>query len=164
MNAWLPSDDFLRIDVFSSLPSTITMDLDKSLLKSYQPPLTALRRKSGHRHKRPKASVNGRPTQRRALRACQNCRARKVRCIVVEKGASCTCCISDDILCIFTENKRALLANFLALCLILTFRLPPSKMLLRHTTRRLRQIQSHTCFHGSIYLVIIGFYDERRCS
>ncbi|KAK4981863.1 hypothetical protein LTR66_009641, partial [Elasticomyces elasticus] len=50
-----------------------------------------------------------RPTKsvkRRASKACQCCRARKVRCNVVEHGAPCTNCRLDEIECIVSESKR----------------------------------------------------------
>jgi hypothetical protein len=51
-------------------------------------------------------SANGRPVKRRASKACQCCRARKVRCNVVEHGAPCTNCRLDEVECIVTESKR----------------------------------------------------------
>jgi len=47
-----------------------------------------------------------RPVKRRASKACQCCRARKVRCNVVEHGAPCTNCRLDEVECIITESKR----------------------------------------------------------
>jgi hypothetical protein len=50
-----------------------------------------------------------RPTKsvkRRAAKACQCCRARKVRCNVVEHGAPCTNCRLDEVECIVSESKR----------------------------------------------------------
>lgn len=44
--------------------------------------------------------------KRRASKACQCCRARKVRCNVVEHGAPCTNCRLDEVECIITESKR----------------------------------------------------------
>ncbi|KAF3931563.1 hypothetical protein ABW19_dt0208493 [Dactylella cylindrospora] len=51
-------------------------------------------------------NANGRPIKRRASKACQCCRARKVRCNVVEHGAPCTNCRLDNVDCIITESKR----------------------------------------------------------
>lgn len=51
-------------------------------------------------------NANGRPVKRRASKACQCCRARKVRCNVVEHGAPCTNCRLDEVPCIVTESKR----------------------------------------------------------
>ncbi|KAK4553230.1 hypothetical protein LTR86_009760 [Recurvomyces mirabilis] len=51
----------------------------------------------------------GRPAKsvkRRASKACQCCRARKVRCNVVEHGAPCTNCRLDEVDCIVSESKR----------------------------------------------------------
>lgn len=54
--------------------------------------------------------ANGmRPTKsvkRRASKACQCCRSRKVRCNVVEHGAPCTNCRLDEVECIVSESKR----------------------------------------------------------
>lgn len=50
---------------------------------------------------RPNKSV-----KRRASKACQCCRARKVRCNVVEHGAPCTNCRLDEVECIVSESKR----------------------------------------------------------
>lgn len=44
--------------------------------------------------------------KRRASKACQCCRARKVRCNVVEHGAPCTNCRLDQVECIVSESKR----------------------------------------------------------
>ncbi|KAI9772833.1 MAG: hypothetical protein M1840_008715 [Geoglossum simile] len=49
---------------------------------------------------------SNRPVKRRASKACQCCRARKVRCNVVEHGAPCTNCRLDEVECIVTESKR----------------------------------------------------------
>nr|OQO29151.1 hypothetical protein B0A51_03855 [Rachicladosporium sp. CCFEE 5018] len=50
---------------------------------------------------RPNKSV-----KRRAAKACQCCRNRKVRCNVVEHGAPCTNCRLDEVECIVSESKR----------------------------------------------------------
>ena len=47
-----------------------------------------------------------RSVKRRASKACQCCRSRKVRCNVVEHGAPCTNCRLDQVECIITESKR----------------------------------------------------------
>ncbi|GES56956.1 C6 transcription factor [Aspergillus terreus] len=51
-------------------------------------------------------SANARPVKRRASKACCCCRARKVRCDVVENGSPCTNCRLDQVECIVTESKR----------------------------------------------------------
>lgn len=58
-----------------------------------------------------KASTAGlsgapRPVKRRASKACCCCRARKVRCDVVENGSPCTNCRLDQVECVVTESKR----------------------------------------------------------
>lgn len=47
-----------------------------------------------------------RPVKRRASKACQCCRSRKVRCNVVEHGAPCTNCRLDQVDCVITQSKR----------------------------------------------------------
>lgn len=44
--------------------------------------------------------------KRRASKACQCCRARKVRCNVVEHGPPCTNCRLDEVECVVSESKR----------------------------------------------------------
>ncbi|KAL3470447.1 fungal-specific transcription factor domain-containing protein [Aspergillus californicus] len=51
-------------------------------------------------------SANSRPVKRRASKACCCCRARKVRCDVVENGSPCTNCRLDQVECVVTESKR----------------------------------------------------------
>lgn len=48
----------------------------------------------------------GRSVKRRASKACQCCRSRKVRCDVVESGTPCTNCRLDEVECCVTEGKR----------------------------------------------------------
>lgn len=50
--------------------------------------------------------AGGRPAKRRASKACQCCRSRKVRCDVVESGIPCTNCRLDEVECCVTEGKR----------------------------------------------------------
>ncbi|KAK2865033.1 hypothetical protein FQN49_003979 [Arthroderma sp. PD_2] len=47
-----------------------------------------------------------RPVKRRASKACCCCRARKVRCDVVENGSPCTNCRLDEVECVVAESKR----------------------------------------------------------
>ncbi|KAF2832963.1 hypothetical protein CC86DRAFT_310511 [Ophiobolus disseminans] len=65
-----------------------------------QPP----KRKATH------AGLDGNPTgrsvKRRASKACQCCRSRKVRCNVTEHGAPCTNCRLDEVECIVSESRR----------------------------------------------------------
>ncbi|CAI7588685.1 unnamed protein product [Penicillium palitans] len=51
-------------------------------------------------------SGQNRPVKRRASKACCCCRARKVRCDVVENGSPCTNCRLDQVECVVTESKR----------------------------------------------------------
>src|SRR5438034_10871333 len=58
-----------------------------------------------------KATTAGLPgvsrlVKRRASKACCCCRARKVRCDVVENGSPCTNCRLDEVHCVVTEGKR----------------------------------------------------------
>jgi hypothetical protein len=62
--------------------------------------------------------------KRRASKACQCCRSRKVRCNVVEHGAPCTNCRLDEVECIVSESKRKKLVNTLS-----AFRNTPSNNL-----------------------------------
>ncbi|KAL2131002.1 hypothetical protein VTI74DRAFT_5684 [Chaetomium olivicolor] len=55
--------------------------------------------------KRGSVTQEGKVTKRRAARACVSCRARKVRCDVVE-GAPCGNCRWDDVECIVQESRR----------------------------------------------------------
>jgi len=50
--------------------------------------------------------ATGRSVKRRASKACQCCRARKVRCNVTEHGAPCTNCRLDEVDCIVSESRR----------------------------------------------------------
>ncbi|KAF2428600.1 hypothetical protein EJ08DRAFT_650981 [Tothia fuscella] len=50
--------------------------------------------------------VQTRSVKRRASKACQCCRARKVRCNVTEHGAPCTNCRLDEVDCIVSESRR----------------------------------------------------------
>ncbi|KAJ4306404.1 hypothetical protein N0V88_001204 [Collariella sp. IMI 366227] len=55
--------------------------------------------------KRGSVVQEGKITKRRAARACVSCRARKVRCDVVE-GAPCGNCRWDDVECVVQESRR----------------------------------------------------------
>jgi hypothetical protein len=55
----------------------------------------------------------GRSVKRRASKACQCCRARKVRCNVTEHGAPCTNCRLDEVDCIVSESRRKKLVSLL---------------------------------------------------
>ncbi|KAK4127794.1 hypothetical protein N657DRAFT_631546 [Parathielavia appendiculata] len=55
--------------------------------------------------KRASIASEGKVTKRRAARACVSCRARKVRCDVVE-GAPCGNCRWDDVECVVQESRR----------------------------------------------------------
>lgn len=50
--------------------------------------------------------TTGRSVKRRASKACQCCRSRKVRCNVTEHGAPCTNCRLDEVECIVSESRR----------------------------------------------------------
>ncbi|KAF1946127.1 hypothetical protein EJ02DRAFT_450899 [Clathrospora elynae] len=50
--------------------------------------------------------TTGRSVKRRASKACQCCRSRKVRCNVTEHGAPCTNCRLDEVDCIVSESRR----------------------------------------------------------
>lgn len=44
--------------------------------------------------------------KRRASKACHSCRARKVRCDVIENGSPCTNCRLDTVDCVVTDSRR----------------------------------------------------------
>ncbi|OOF96249.1 hypothetical protein ASPCADRAFT_505985 [Aspergillus carbonarius ITEM 5010] len=71
-------------------------------------PQTAVDMESKTKRKASTAGLpaNARPVKRRASKACCCCRARKVRCDVVENGSPCTNCRLDQVECIVTESKR----------------------------------------------------------
>ncbi|KAK6079400.1 cutinase transcription factor 1 beta [Seiridium cupressi] len=62
---------------------------------------------SGKKRTASESDPNGAPkiTKRRAARACVSCRARKVRCDVVE-GAPCGNCRWDNVECVVQESRR----------------------------------------------------------
>ncbi|KMP06832.1 hypothetical protein CIRG_06513 [Coccidioides immitis RMSCC 2394] len=49
---------------------------------------------------------DGRATRKRAAKACQSCRSRKVRCSVSDHGVPCYNCKLDELECIIPERKR----------------------------------------------------------
>lgn len=51
-------------------------------------------------------NAKGQPIKRRASKACQICRSRKVRCDVVEHGAPCSNCKSGGIPCTVPQTKH----------------------------------------------------------
>jgi hypothetical protein len=55
--------------------------------------------------------TTGRSVKRRASKACQCCRSRKVRCNVTEHGAPCTNCRLDEVECIVSESRRKKLVH-----------------------------------------------------
>lgn len=62
-------------------------------------------------HTKRKASTAGfpnglRPVKRRAAKACQTCRSRKVRCDVVESGPPCNNCRLDQVQCTVCDSRR----------------------------------------------------------
>lgn len=62
---------------------------------------------TGKKRTASESDPNGAPkiTKRRAARACVSCRARKVRCDVVE-GAPCGNCRWDNVECVVQESRR----------------------------------------------------------
>jgi hypothetical protein len=93
LGAWLRSiKQFTAMSDYSASPSDHQLD--------FQPP----------KRKANQAGLDGNPTgrsvKRRASKACQCCRARKVRCNVTEHGAPCTNCRLDEVDCIVSESRR----------------------------------------------------------
>lgn len=69
------------------------------------PQLQGPKRKVGDAGFNANGSRPGKSVKRRASKACQCCRARKVRCNVVEQ-TPCTNCRLDEVECIVSESKR----------------------------------------------------------
>lgn len=71
-------------------------------------PSTVSDKQSQNKRKASAAGIpnSSRPVKRRASKACCSCRARKVRCDVVESGSPCTNCRLDEVDCVVTESKR----------------------------------------------------------
>lgn len=49
---------------------------------------------------------SARRVKRRATKACQSCRLRKVRCNVQAHGISCLNCSMDDVNCVISAQRR----------------------------------------------------------
>ena len=84
----------------SSTPSDSTV----SQRRPYNPPQQ--KRSATDAGLKPNGMRPTKSVKRRASKACQCCRARKVRCNVVEHGAPCTNCRLDEVECIVSESKR----------------------------------------------------------
>lgn len=69
-------------------------------------PTTQQKRNASEAGLKPNGMRPTKSVKRRASKACQCCRARKVRCNVVEHGAPCTNCRLDEVECIVSESKR----------------------------------------------------------
>jgi hypothetical protein len=52
------------------------------------------------------SSTTKRPVKRRASKACERCRIRKVRCDIVHRGDRCTNCALDEVQCVDTLSRR----------------------------------------------------------
>jgi hypothetical protein len=68
-----------------------------------------------------------RPVKRRASKACQCCRNRKVRCNVTEHGAPCTNCRLDEVECIVSESRRKRYVLRISGLIIFCFNMCPRK-------------------------------------
>ena len=68
--------------------------------------LSPQKRSAGDAGIKPNGMRPHKSVKRRASKACQCCRSRKVRCNVVEHGAPCTNCRLDEVECIVSESKR----------------------------------------------------------
>ena len=84
----------------SSTPSDSTTPLPHISHKSSQ------KRSAGDAGLKANGARPTKSVKRRASKACQCCRARKVRCNVVEHGAPCKNCRLDEVECIVSESKR----------------------------------------------------------
>lgn len=87
--------DCTASDTSSSTPSDL-VDPNTSILK----------RTASDAGLKPNGTRPNKSVKRRAAKACQCCRNRKVRCNVVEHGAPCTNCRLDEVECIVSESKR----------------------------------------------------------
>lgn len=47
-----------------------------------------------------------RAVKRRASRACQYCRVKKIKCSVVKSGSPCNTCQLDKVICVVTKSRR----------------------------------------------------------
>jgi hypothetical protein len=83
---------FAAMSDYSGSPSDHHVDIQPPKRKANQAGL------DGH--------ATGRSVKRRASKACQCCRSRKVRCNVTEHGAPCTNCRLDEVECIVSESRR----------------------------------------------------------
>lgn len=89
---------FAAMSDYSASPSDHQNDIQAPKRKANQAGL------DGH--------TTGRSVKRRASKACQCCRARKVRCNVTEHGAPCTNCRLDEVDCIVSESRRKKLVPY----------------------------------------------------
>jgi hypothetical protein len=78
-------------------PSTATTNMDQTM--------TTTATGAKKRGSTDESTAAQKITKRRAARACVSCRARKVRCDVVE-GAPCGNCRWDNVECIVQESRR----------------------------------------------------------
>lgn len=46
------------------------------------------------------------PTKKRASKACQNCRARKVKCNIIDNGIPCAYCCRRNVACAVSKSNR----------------------------------------------------------
>ncbi|KAF8534335.1 fungal-specific transcription factor domain-containing protein [Trichophaea hybrida] len=90
----------------STEATTTTVTTTAEATTATTPPPVAGQKRSNPSTSGNNQGPNFRAVKRRASKACQCCRARKVRCNVVEHGAPCTNCRLDEVECIVTESKR----------------------------------------------------------
>jgi hypothetical protein len=92
VNQDIKRQQFAAMSDYSGSPSDHHIDIQPPKRKANQAGL------DGH--------ATGRSVKRRASKACQCCRSRKVRCNVTEHGAPCTNCRLDEVECIVSESRR----------------------------------------------------------
>lgn len=90
----------------SSSPADSTSTIHQQLPATAATATSTQKRNASDAGLKPNGMRPAKSVKRRASKACQCCRARKVRCNVVEHGAPCTNCRLDEVECIVSESKR----------------------------------------------------------
>ncbi|ROW06021.1 hypothetical protein VMCG_04632 [Cytospora schulzeri] len=100
--------DFQPRCASASTPGTIPADVKADMAEVPDAQLTAKTKDSPSKNRansKTDSNANNKITKRRAARACASCRARKVRCDVVEQ-IPCANCRWDNVDCIVQESRR----------------------------------------------------------
>lgn len=99
--------EFQSRSASASTPNLVPTDVKADIVDVSEASLTAQTKDSQSKNRAdPKADAGtNKVTKRRAARACASCRARKVRCDVVEQYP-CGNCRWDNVDCIVQESRR----------------------------------------------------------